>query len=122
MLKNLWSRIELQCMKHHVPMYVYEGAATPFYACPKYMLKDENHPDGHEEGEPGCANRISFEDYRHLVEKISADLENAFLNGEMPDLTGSKYRWKNVDAVIDKYSDKKIILSVLNKKEIGTWH
>lgn len=121
MLKNLWSQIELQCLKHHVPMYVYEGTGTPFYACPKYMKKDEKHPDGHEENERGCANRISFDDYRHLVEKISADLEKALLNNEMPDLTGNKYHWKSVDAEITKYTDKKIILSVLNKKEIGTW-
>ena len=123
MIKNLWSKVELVCTNHKepVPLYVYNGAITPFYACPKYMKKDDEHPNGHEENERGCSNRISFEDVRHLVEKFSDQIETDIMNGEMCDYTGFKFHWKTIDAVILKYSDDKIVMGVTNRKEIGIW-
>ena len=119
MLKNLWSRIELHCMTHHVPMYVYSGAATPFYACPKYMKKDEEHPDGHDENERGCANRASFDDVMHLVEKFGKQIAEDESQGNVVDYTGLKLKWKTVDAVITKYSADKIIMEIKNRREIA---
>lgn len=123
MLKNLWSRIELVCTNHEtpVPMYVYEYAKTPFYACPKYMAKDDAHPNGHEPDERGCANRVSFEDFRHLVEKLGERISADEEIGEFADYTGMRFSWKTLDAVVVSYSTDKIVLGVKNRKEIGTW-
>lgn len=122
-VKNIWSKIELVCTNHNppVPMYVFEGSMTPFYACPKYMKKDEKHPNGHEENERGCSNRISFDDFGHLVDKLSNQIAKDTEAGIMGDYTNMKLHWKNIDAVILYYSFEKIIMGVSNKKEIGIW-
>ena len=123
MIRNIWKMVQLQCGNHKkpIPFYVYEGSNTPFYACPKYMLKDDNHPDGHEKDEPGCSNRVSFDVARHFVEKISDILQEDIDNDTITDLTGLKMSYRGVDAQVTYQSDSKIILSVVNKKEIGTW-
>lgn len=122
-LKNLWSRIELVCTNHKepVPMYVYEGSATPFYACPKYMRKDEDHPDGHEENERGCSNRASFDDIRHIVEKLCQQISDDEKMFTYTDYTGMHLKWKMIEAVVLKYSDTKIVIGIHNTKEIGAW-
>ena len=124
MIKNLWSKIELYCINHDepVPMYVYSGSVTPFYACPKYMKKDEAHPNGHEEYERGCANRISFDLVQRLVEQLDKRMSADMANGEIVNYKGLKLHWKTVDATIIEYTDNKIKLGIINKKEIGTWH
>ena len=111
------------CNNHDtpVPMYVYEGAMTPFYACPRYMKKDKDHPNGHEEFEKGCANRVSFEDVRHIVEKLGKQMSEDEASGVIADYTGMRFKWKSVDVVVLKYTNNKITLGVSNKKEIGTW-
>jgi len=124
MIKNLWEKTELYCMNHKEPvrMYIYEHAVSPFYACPRYMRKDADHPDGHEENEPGCANRISFDAYWKIVDKFGEIMEADFANGEIQDYTGLRFRWKQIDVKILSYSEKKILIGVSNRKEIDSWH
>lgn len=123
MIKNLWSRIELKCNCHSepVPMYVYENSMSPFYACPKYMRKDDAHPNGHEENERGCANRISFNDVEHLVDKLGKVIAEDENNGVVADYTGLRLKWKTIDAVVLKYTPKKIVLGIKNSKQIAVW-
>lgn len=123
MIKNLWEKIELLCMNHEepVPMYVYTGAMTPFYACPKYMLKDEDHPDGHEPYESGCANRASFDDIRHLVELLGKEIEKEESDCSYFDFTGTKLHWKTINAVVLDYSPQSIKLGIMNTRDIGSW-
>lgn len=123
MIKNIWSQITFVCgnHKHPVEMYVYEGAATPFYACPRYMLKDEEHPNGHNEGEPGCSNRMSFDAARYFVEKISKAMEEDILNNAIADMTGMKMSWHGIDAEITSHDTGKIIVAIKNLKQIDNW-
>ena len=123
MIRNIWNMIEFQCGNHKkpIPFYVYEWSNSPFYACPKYMLKDENHPDGHEEDEPGCSNRLSFDMARHFVEKISDILQEDIDNGVISDLGGLKMSYRGIDAKVVYHGNSKIVISIVNKNEIGHW-
>ena len=46
MITNIGKNLEIYCGNHAepIPMKIMSGE-TAFYACPKYMLKDEKHPD-----------------------------------------------------------------------------
>lgn len=122
-VSNLWKRIEWKCMEHRdpVPMYVFGDSNSPFYACPKYMLKDEAHPDGHERSEPGCANRASFDDVRHIVEILGSRIAEDAENGEICDYTGMRMNWKTITAVVLRYGEKKIEIGLQNRRKIGVW-
>lgn len=124
MVKNLWGKVEVWCMNHQKPvkMYVYEGSNSPFYACPKYMLADEEHPGGHSRNEPGCANRASFEAVRKFVERLGELIEEAQANNEIVDFGGLKMHWRTIDAEILEYADDRIMIGVLNRAEINSWH
>ena len=86
------------------------------------MKKDDKHPNGYEEGERACANRISFDDVRHLVEKFGDIIQNDEENGVIANYKGMKMKWKSIDAIVLEYEKEKIVLGINNRKEIGTWH
>lgn len=125
MVTNIWKNIEFSCMGHDrpIPFYVYEGSASPFYACPKYMLKDEAHPNGHDDLEPACANRLSFNMAISIVDRISKEIETDLSDGVVADYTGWKFTYKNIDVKILEYSQTKGVtkIGILNKNNIDTW-
>ena len=122
MIKNIWDTVEFVCLEHDppVPLYVYEYSVTPFYACPKYMLKDEAHPNGHEKDEKACANRISFNDAMKIVEKMSAEIEAMGIGGFNSDHTGMRIKYKTIDAEVLLFTDEKVVIGVINRKRIGS--
>ena len=118
MLRNLWKNATFYCLNHDkpVPLYVIETSMTPFYACPKYMLKDETHPNGHEKDESGCGNHLSFQDSYKIMEKFNNIIEDSLANEEMIDFTGLRFKYKSIQVKILKYSDDKIDIGITNSK------
>ena len=117
MEKGIWSKIKWVCMHGHdepVPMVVMHGS-TPFRACPRYMLKDDKHPDGHGVDERACANRLSPYDEAGIVELISADMGEALYSGDVLDLTNARYYYNGIDVTVLRHTDKEIILGVTNR-------
>lgn len=119
MIENFWDNIELYCGNHKekIRFTCREGKDT-FYACPHYMLKDEEHPDGHEENEQQCYNRVAFSDALGIIEKLSDKVENDLLNNIKQDYTGYKYKYKHYQAKVEEYKREnfKIKISVLNNR------
>ncbi len=120
MIKNFWNGLELYCMHRHdepVRMTVREGSSH-FYACPKYMRMDAEHPDGHADGEPACNNRLSFADATKLVETFAAAVEESYASGEMTDFTNFRFHYKHLEARVLYYDDDRIKLGVINNRAI----
>ena len=125
MISNVFDHVQFYCMAHKEPkqLYVYKGANSPFFACVKYMRKDENHPDGHEENEQACSNRMSFNLATSIMEQISKLVEEAILSGAVMNFTGYVFTYKAVEVTILEYSVdagvKKV--GIRNRAEIGSW-
>ena len=120
MLKNFWEGLSFYCMNGHddpVPMTVMTGSSA-FYACPKYMLKDEEHPEGHEYGERACANRISFVDAERIVSKLSDEVSAAYLRDEIPDMTGYSFSFKTINVKVLRFKEGDIRLGIVNRKAV----
>ena len=120
MIKHLWEQITFYCIHGHeepVPMKVMSGT-TQFYACPRYMLKDEEHPDGHESGEPGCANRISFALALKIVDRFGKIVEDDTEAGDIVDYTNMRFSLSGVDVQVLKYTPTDVRLGVLNRKAL----
>ena len=115
MIKNLWQTIELVCGNHAEPTIKLEPkvAESLFYSCPKYY--DFNRtPD-----ERACGNRISGVDFERMVAHISEKLETAALNFEHIWLQGYTFKIKQLEFKILEHTDKKIVVSVINRKALG---
>lgn len=120
MIKNFWSKITIYCNNKHekpIEFYVKEGQ-SPFYACPKYMLKDEKHPNGHTKDERACPNRLNFIDAQGIVEKFSDIVEEDLLSNENINYEGLEFKYKHYIINVLEYTDKSIKLGILNKKSI----
>ena len=120
MITNIGSNRSVFCCMHRhsdpIPMVIKEGN-NQFYACPKYMLKDSNHPDGYDpEFEHACNNRLSFDEAGDVIMKVSEIMEEAYNNGEFTDWTNFSFKVKNIQAKVLKYTDKKIEFGVVNTK------
>lgn len=125
MVKNLWARSTFYCTNRHlkpVEMHVQQGTEkqSNFYACPKYFLKDDNHPDGHEADEPPCYNRLNFIDAEGVVGKFEKLMEQDVSDGsvEMIDYTGTRFRYKSIDVVVLKYGFDEVRFGVVNQKAL----
>lgn len=100
-----------------IPMTIMEGKSA-FYACSKYMLKDEKHPDGHEANERACANRISFQSMMRIMEKFMKIVEADDAAGTVCDYTGMKFKSNGVDVKILKYDPSDMRIGILNRKDM----
>ncbi len=122
MITNFWKDIRFYCMNHDKPvlMTVMSGESA-FYACPKYMLKDEEHPDGHEKGEPMCMNRISFTRAQSVVDKLMEKVEKDRAAGVFAaDYTGYRYNVSGIEVEVLKYSlESGMKIGILNRKAIN---
>lgn len=123
MISNFWQRIHFFCIhdahNEPVPFSVMEGSSS-FYACPRYMRKDAAHPDGHEEGERACANRISFRDTEKIVEFFGSMYSEDLANGILMDYTGVEFDLRSYHVKVLRYSmNGDIDLGVINKAAVG---
>lgn len=123
MILNFWDNdnIKFYCINNRqkpVKMTIMNGQTGQFFACPKYMLKDENHPDGHDADERACSNRLSFMDAEQIVVALSKEVEDDLMNGIMGDYTGTIIHVKQIDAKVLDYSDSKIKIGIVNRRTI----
>lgn len=124
MVKNATGKATFYCMNHAEPIEMIMRERTDdnhdnFFACPKYMRKDEKHPDGFEDGETGCKNTLSFAIAADILfmfnQMIQADMENTV----MSDYEGCKFTFKNqVEVTVLKDTDKELRFGILNLKAI----
>ena len=101
--------------KEPVPMVYMEGA-TPFHACPRYMLKDDQHPDGHGPLEKACANRLSFGLSTKIVERLMEMVEDDVENGRYCDYTNLTFNCAGIRVRVLKYNPHEIRLGILNSR------
>lgn len=118
MISNFWKGTSFYCMcdRHEspIPMVFKEGNSL-FFACPKYMLADEQHPDGHERTEPACSNRLSYSDAEKIVSTLSDKVQDSIMEGEICDFTGYNFTVRKIKARVLKYKDDDIRIGVINK-------
>ena len=123
MILNFWDNdnIKFYFINNHkkpVKMTIMNGQTGQFFACPKYMLKDDNHPDGHDADERACSNRLSFMDAEQIVVALSKEVEDDLMNGIMGDYTGTIIHVKQIDAKVLDYSDSKIKIGIVNRRTV----
>ncbi len=96
--------VKMTIMERHTNLAVGGGNQvdyqTVFYACPKYMLKDDEHPKGHEANEPACGNRLSFSAAEEIMKIFAKTVEEDLKNGIYADYKGFSFRYKNIDVQI----------------------
>lgn len=119
MIKGIWKTVEVYCndlSKHKEPVkleVVQSGFNGYFYGCPHYHTYDTSI------GERQCINRISPVEYERMLDHISDLIEEADEKNEVPDLTGHKWKQKGIQFEIHYYSLKKIIVYMLNPKQLA---
>ena len=118
MLSNFWNGISFYCMneQHEKPIHmVYKEGNSLFFACPKYMLADEQHPDGHERFESACPNRLSYVDAEKIVRMLSDQVQETMSNDEFCNFTGYRFKLRNIQVRVLNYTDGDIRIGILNK-------
>ncbi len=126
MVKNIWKKTSFYCNnplhEEPVPMVFKEGAISSFYACPKYMKKDSQHPDGHEEDERACANRLSFDAAQNIMMAISDKISEAYFKGIVIDLTGQTFRVRYASMIYEVsvllHRQDKIKIGIVNTSAV----
>ena len=122
MITNFGLNSSFYCLNGHeqpLAMTIKEGN-NQFYACCKYMVKDDKHPDGYDRdlGEVMCTNRLSFDDAGDIIMKFSEIYSDSILNGEMRDWTGYKFKVKRIDVKVLRFTEKHIDFGVVNRKVV----
>lgn len=125
MVKNIAEHASFYCMNEHAePVLMIQRARTDdnkdnFFACPKYMRKDEQHTNGFGEGETGCKNTLSFALAADILFWFNEMVETDMNSGIMSDYEGCKFTFKNqVEVTVLKDDGKELRFGVLNKKAI----
>lgn len=105
MITNFERGLKYYCTCHGEPieMVQQEGSST-FLACPKFFVRDDKHPDGREQEEPPCYNRISYYDADKIIEKYMATIERMTLTGATldSDFAGITVKYKEHEAKLLK--------------------
>lgn len=134
-LINFWENydIEFYCTNDHdepVPMVIMKGVSQ-FYACPKYMKMDEQHPDGYGIDEVMCMNRFSLINAEEIVLAFSKIVENDIMNNTECDYTGHVFDVKKTGTNLKvtvlyyesfprgDYEKPRLHLGVLNRLKTG---
>ena len=121
MLSNFWKGLTFYCMNGHeepLPMIYKEGRSL-FYACPKYMLADDQHPDGHERYEPACPNRLSYPDAEKIVSMLADAVEESLAGDDFCDFTGYRFKLRQISVEVLRYSGGDIRLGILNRGAVS---
>jgi len=105
--------------KEPVPLIIMQGD-TPFYACPRYFRKDDEHPDGHEADDKMCLNRLSFTKAQSIVDKMMKVVENDRANGIFTaDYKGYTFTVSGIEVTVLKYHfGAGIKFGILNRSAI----
>lgn len=118
---NMWNRIKIVCMNHEEPaeMVLIENTEvikTPFYACKHYGHLD----NGTAENEDVCFNRLNLDDYKGVVLKFMDIIASEEFT---TDFTNFKFTYKvarqKIKVKVLKYTQKEIVLGVLNATVLG---
>ena len=119
MITNIGKNLEFYCGNHAkpIPLKIMNGE-TAFYACPKYMLKDKRHPDGHKKDEKACPNRLNFDDAGNIIMELSKMISASIEDDEFTDFTHTRFKYKYYDVEVLFYSDDRICLSVINRRVV----
>lgn len=120
MLSNFWKGLTFYCMNGHkqpIPMIFKEGSSV-FYACPKYMLADHQHPDGHERYEAACPNLLNYSDAEKIVSTFSEIVQKSLSADDFCDFTGYRFNLRQIAVEVLKYSDGDIRLGIINKEAV----
>lgn len=124
MIKNLTQNIRFFCINdHEEPVLMTERERTDdnhdnFFACPKYMRKDEKHPDGFDKNETGCTNRLSFSDAGDIVVAFNKIVDDDIASFLFRDYTNYSFTLRNISVVVLSYSSEFIKFGVLNRKAV----
>ena len=119
MITNFSNDVEFYCINHAEPILLkIMTGSSKFYACPKYMVKDENHPDGHEVNERACANRLSFDDAGSILMEFNKMASESGENDEFTDFTNACFECKYYNVKVLFYSDSKICFGIINKRAV----
>lgn len=119
MIQDLWKRTSFYCMNHgedHVRLYDYTGTGKPFFACPRYWAKDEEHENGHEPYEEPCMNRLDYDTAQDIVEKLSQMIDEDDKDGIVTDYKNCVIHVKGIEAKVIRYTDKEIRIGILNRR------
>ena len=114
MIKNLWKNVKIYCGKHKelVELVPNEKGSTLFYFCPKYYSMNR------EPNEKACVNRISMMDYQMIVEHLGDVISMAEQNQEMINLTGYRWKKKNIRCEIANVEDGIYYVKAINAKAV----
>lgn len=121
MISNIGNKFSFYCLNHDEPikMIIKEGN-NQFYACPKYMLQDEKHPDGYVGGfETACSNRLSFDDAGDIIMKFSSIMTESLMNGEFADWDNFEFDVKRIHCKILHYGNNHIDVGVINNRTVS---
>lgn len=125
MVKNISENAQFYCInEHEEPVLMKERDRNDdmhdnFFACSKYMRKDERHPDGYDVGEHGCANRLSLADAGDIISKFNQIVEADLNENVICDYTGYTFMHKGIKVRILKYGNGNLKFGILNRKAIG---
>lgn len=114
MIKNLWKNVKIYCGRHEelVELVPNEKGSTLFYSCPKYYSMNR------EPNEKACANRISMMDYQMIVEHLGDVISMAEQNQEMINLTGHRWKKKNIRCEVVDHENGEYKVKVINTKSL----
>ena len=117
MLSNFWKGLSFYCINgHEQPVkMVYQEGSSVFLACPKYMLADSRHPDGHERSEAACPNRLSYSDAERIVRMLSDTVQETLAQDDFCDFTGYRFKMRQITVEVLSYADGDIRLGILNR-------
>ena len=89
-----------------------------FYACPRHMLADPEHPDGHSPSEPSCPNNLSFVEAQKIVEHISNIQVESTMKGIRWDFTNYEFTLPGTGTHVTvlHYEQGKKHFGVLNRR------
>lgn len=121
MVKNIADKVRFFCINNHkepIEMVVKEGHSM-FYACPKYMMQDEKHPDGYKRGEElACANQLSFIDASNVIFAFDKIVGESILNNEIQDYKNYEFDYKQIHVKVLSYSDDRLDLGIVNRRTV----
>ena len=126
MLKNLTDKISFYCIngihEKPVPMVFRERSDDghdDFYACPKYMLKDDAHPDGHGPDDKACLNRLGLSDAGEIISVFNRIVDEDMQENVFADYTNFSFPYKpGIQVKVLVFSDKEIRFGVLNRRAV----
>lgn len=96
-----------------------DDSKDDFYACPKYMRKDERHPDGYSENERACANRLSFTDAGSVLFAFNKMVEEDSISGMFADYTNTVFPvGTHIRATVLRHTSNEVWFGIYNRRAI----